>query len=468
MRIITTVREIAEALSGLLSVVPKRPTHAVLATVHVETVKEGIQLKASNLQSYLTVFIPCQVLEEGKTCIPAKLFSDIVTKQTKGKNSFGELELGVYVKDELTIVTNSGRQTIKVNDPTEFIDFPQPDTTDKKLTVDGIEFFNKCKTLSNHVSKNEHTGNLAHIHLAGNKLAACDGSKLAFSNLRMSEGSPSILIPPELVPILNKLNLVKTLTELENTNRINITFGIQSYEVNDYLFLNVGNWELIQRTQSYQPLPNFLLDDTTIYSELELDRQHLLSRLKAAIICCGQKSTKLWLHLQKGSLHFLTKNSCDSLTTGVVGDASCLLEAEHLLKIVDSLKVSTIKLRLPHTRNLIGIEVDDINIGLMVGEPKDDDQAILNEFLESIQAIKQHHQGFYQTVIAEPVVVAEEIDRASAEIKQTAVAVLEPIQSEPNVDDKVREAIAHLDHLLLTVTDIQMREAIVREVIAMV
>ena len=36
MRIITTIKEVAEALPGLLAVTPKRPTHAVLANIHCQ------------------------------------------------------------------------------------------------------------------------------------------------------------------------------------------------------------------------------------------------------------------------------------------------------------------------------------------------------------------------------------------------------------------------------------------------
>ena len=143
MKIITTIKEITEALPGLLAVTPKRPTHAVLANIYCQTIKEngkeGIRLRATNLQSYLTVFIACNVVESGECCIPAKLFSDIITK-TK---SSGVLELILSGNgEELTIGTNNLKQAIKAYDSSEFIEFPKPQETDKQVTVDGIQFFN--------------------------------------------------------------------------------------------------------------------------------------------------------------------------------------------------------------------------------------------------------------------------------------------------------------------------------------
>jgi DNA polymerase III sliding clamp (beta) subunit (PCNA family) len=440
----------------------------VLANIYCQTIKEngkeGIRLRATNLQSYLTVFIACNVVESGECCIPAKLFSDIITK-TK---SNGVLELILSGNGEqLTIVTNNLKQAIKSFDASEFIEFPKPQETDKQVTVDGIQFFNKTKTLCEHISKNSYTENLNNVHLAYGRLAACDGYKLAYADLKVSKDAPNILVPPDLIPVLNKLNLVKKLKDQENTD---ITFSVQEYELtnSDLLFFNFDNWELVQRTRSYRPLPNTNLEEGTVYTEVEFDRQHLLSRIKAAIICNEKKITRLWLHLQAGNLYFITDNSSDYLeanTSGVI--ASCLIEAEKLVQIVDSLKTKTIKIKLPHSWGLLGVEVDDFNIGLLSMESTDYDRMILNEFVEAL-GVKSLVEKAWEELPQLSTEVNHETEEALPEIKSTAVAVLEPVTTEPTIDSQVKDATTQLQNLLATVTDVQLKEAIVKEVLALV
>lgn len=473
MRIITTIKEVTDNLPGLLAVIPKRPTHAVLANIHCQTIKEngreGIRLRATDLQAYLTVFIACDVVEPGECCIPAKLFSDVVTKI----KVFGVLELilsgnGEQNGEQLAIVTNNLKQAIKAYDGSEFIEFPQPEKTDKQITVDGIQFFNKTKMLCGHVSKNSYTESLNNVHLAHGKLAACDGHKLAYANLKVSEDAPNVLIPPDLIPVLNKLNLVKKLKDLENTD---ITFGVQEYNTtnSDLLFFNFDNWELVQDTRSYKPLPDTNLEEGTVYTDLEFDRQHLLSRIKAAIICNEKKITRLWLHLQASNLYFITDNSSDHLetyTSGVI--ASCLIEAERFLQSVDSLKTKTVKIKFPHSRNLLSVEVDDFNIGLFPLESKEHDQITLDEFVETIGVKSQVEiawEELPQPAITEIVSVVE---GALPEIKKTTVAVLEPVATESTIDIKVKATIDHLKGLLSDISDVQLKEAIVKEVLALV
>jgi DNA polymerase III sliding clamp (beta) subunit (PCNA family) len=467
MRIITTIKEIAEVLPGLLAVIPKRPTHPVLANIYCQTIKEngkeGIRLRATNLQAYLSMFISCDVVEPGECCIPAKLFSDIITKIKSG----GVLELILFAREELTIETNNLKQAIKAYDSSEFIEFPKPQETDKQVTVDGIQFFNKTKTLCNHISKNSYTENLNNVHLAYGKLAACDGHKLAYADLKVSKDAPNVLIPPDLILVLNKLNLVKRLKDLENTD---ITFSVQEYELtnSDLLFFNFDNWELIQGTRSYKPLPDTNLEDGTVYTEVEFDRQHLLSRIKAAIICNEKKITRLWLHLQASNLYFITDNSSDYLeayTSGVI--ASCLIEAEKFVQIVDSLKTKTIKIKLPHSWGLLGVEVDDFNIGLLSMESTDYDQLTLNEFIETI-GVKSLVEKAWEELPQPATEVIHDTDEALPEIKSTVVAVLEPVTPESTIDSQVKEATTQLQNLLATVTDVQLKEAIVKEVLALV
>ena len=425
MRTIITAKKLADALPALLSIIPKKPKFQVLENIQCVATKEGIRLRASNLTSFLTVHIQCEVIKTGSCCIPAKLFSDIITKQAKNSG-----DLTLILEDTKLSICGKEKQVISVISDEEFIEFPLLGSTFKDINVNGIEFFNKAKTLCNYVCKNNSDISFNSVHLASGKLVACDSYKLAYADLKVNEDAPNVFISPDLIQVLGKLNLVKKLANLESED---ITIKVLAYPYeDDRLIVSFDNWELIQKTSKYKPLPLINLDKTTAYTDLEFDRQQLLSKIKAAIVCSDSKLTRLWLHLQNDNLYFVTANSQDYLTAS--GSAvSYLIEAEQFLKIVDSLKAKTVKLKLPHTRNLIGIEVDDFNLGLFPIEPKDSDNEILEEL---------------NTEGTTEIVTSLEVD------------------SNTLISAEIRNTVFYLQNLLESVTDVQLKEAIVKEVLA--
>jgi hypothetical protein len=113
------------------------------------------------------------------------------------------------------------------------------------------------------------------------------------------------------------------------------------------------------------------------------------------------------------------------------------------------------------------VEVDDFNIGLLLMKSKDYDQITLDEFVETI-GVESPVEITWKELPQLSTEVNHETEEALPEIKSTAVAVLEPVTTEPTIDSQVKDATTHLQNLLATVTDVQLKEAIVKEVLALV
>jgi DNA polymerase-3 subunit beta len=479
MRIITTVSDIAEYLPGLLSVVPKRPTHPVLANIYLETVKEehkeGIILRATDLSGFLEVFIPCDVRESGSVCIPAKMFSDILTVQTKSKKKVsGTLELSSDGDNLISIKTSSASQKLQGMSGDEFIEMPKQDNA-KIVKLNGVQFVNKCDLLSKYVSTDCTKQVLQHIQLANKKLIATDGHKIAFAAIQTNEGVTDFCINPAMVSTLKRLNLVKKLADLECEDIELLVEDIYQY---GSIFVEFGNWRLNWRTVEFKDITKHIPILANVIA-FEVDRADLISKLKAAIACSDiTKATKLWLHSQAGRLYLIANNSKDSLETNITEPVSFIINAENLLIVIETLKVKVVKLILPQSEadGLMGIDIDGVNVCLARRKRDNGDTDILNKFIENTNFIGTRdiiNKIYQEEVMAslEPLVKkrqAVDIVETLPEPKQITVAVLEPVISEPTVDDKVREAIAHLQSLLATVPDVQMREAIVKEVMAVV
>lgn len=464
MHIITTVPDVLKYLPGLLSVVPNKPTHAVLANVYVETVtdgyREGVLFRAANLSGFLEAFVSCEVKEAGSICIPAEIFSDILVAQNKNKKTLKTLELSTDADNLISIKTSNCSQTLQGMSGEEMPLIPRFEQTET-IIVNGVQFINKCSLLTKYCSKDPTKLALQTINLSQGKLTASDGHKVAFSEIDTTEYVGTVSIYPAMIDTLKKLNLVKKLADLECEN---IMLVVESGLFN-FVSIEFGNWKLIWRTGT----SDLDFDGISVSGKtttIEVDRKELVSKLKAAIVCRNQKITGLWLHSQAGRCYLIAVNSKDSLETDDITDpASFFLNAENLLSVVESLKVSTVKLVLPLNADskLMGVEVDGVNVCLSGKNKDDSSNDILSNFIEKTQFVSTRDviNKIYQ----------EEIEAKLEPLtskKQQVVATLEPIPVTTELDARLQNAINNLKTLLATIEDVQMREAIVREVLAVV
>jgi DNA polymerase III sliding clamp (beta) subunit (PCNA family) len=462
MHIITTL-EINEYLPGLLAIVPKRPTHAILANIYLETVKdgfkEGITLKATNLLAFLEIFLPCDVKVEGSVCIPAKLFSDIISTQAKNKKVLGTLEItseydNVADCPNIGIITSQGKQILKGMRGEDFVATP-PLAKHQEITVNGVQFLKNCDVLSKYVSKGATTyQQLQYINFNQKKLIASDGSKLAYTEIE-TDNTLQFAIPPEMLAVLKKLNLAKKLADLENES-ISISVEEDDDYGRYYLLIEFDKWKFTQGVNKYDPLSDSLKigeDPVTVL----VDRKELISKLKAAIICSEnpKKPTKLWLHsqAQAGRLYLVGDNSEDSLECNISETLTVAIEAAQLLAIAASLKTKMIQLNLPKYGSLLSIEVEGVNVCLAIKEKDNGSCEYLNEFL--------NNTDFTKPIVELPVINP---------VKPLLINQVKSEDTEENklIEEKVKDAITHLQNLLATVTDVQMREAIVKEVMVVI
>ncbi|MFM6003174.1 MAG: hypothetical protein ACKPA7_06985, partial [Sphaerospermopsis kisseleviana] len=439
MHIITTVPDVLKYLPGLLSVVPNKPTHGVLANVYVETVtdgyREGVLFRATNLSGFLEAFVSCEVKEAGSICIPAKLFSNILVAQNSNKKILKTLELSSDANNLISIKTSNSSQTLQGMSGEEMPLIPRLEPTNN-IVVNGVQFINKSSLLTKYCSKDVTKLALLTINLSQGKLTASDGHKVAFSEISTTEFDTTVSIYPAMIDTLRKLNLVKNLEDQECEN---ITLRVESAQFS-FVSIEFQNWKLTWRTgESDLDFSSISISGKT--TTVVVDRKELVSKLKAAIVCSNQKITGLWLHSQAGRLYLIAVNSKDSLETDDITDpASFLLKAENLLSVVESLKVPTVKLVLPLNAdsNLMGVEVDGVNVCLS-GKNKDDNaNDILSNFIEKTQFVSTRDviNKIYQ----------EEIEAKLEPLtskRQQVIATLEPtaVTTEPTLDARLQDVI---------------------------
>ena len=391
MQIITTVSQIAEQLKPLLKVIPSRPTHAVLANIKCEAVQaykpcpgaiteDGLLLSAADLSSFLTVFIPCQVLEVGNVCIPAFVFGKIIESlngKGKGKkNNVVEKSLILsttvdeYDQLLLNFEVEQNKQTLVCRSSEAFIDFPTV-TDDVVLRVNGLESLTACKTLVKHVRKNDLVHpHLSGIHLVDGRLIACDGHKIAYKLVQVSgDNQPPIIIKPEFIEHSIRLGLLKEVQGAEFTTLLDLKI-----EKDGWIQLQTANFCLTTRLEVYVPIPDIQVGKTD-YLQTEVNRTELIKKVELAQLCNSEEYldkdlNPVWLKLDNYGLHVVGAMSTDLIepliNQRIYEPATALIDAKKFIAMLKSVTTKTVVLNVPQENpNLMGIESDGVSIGLL-------------------------------------------------------------------------------------------------------
>lgn len=106
MKLSTTQENLAKALNIVGRVAGSKTTLPILSNLMLKTIKNRLQISATNLEVAITQFIGGKVDRDGSITIPARLTSDFVSNLPKGTINL-ELE-----KNKLHIKTNQYQSTI--------------------------------------------------------------------------------------------------------------------------------------------------------------------------------------------------------------------------------------------------------------------------------------------------------------------------------------------------------------------
>lgn len=105
---------LSQKLSAVSHAVSSKTSLPVLSHILIEAADNRITLSATNLEISIKTYLPAEVKEEGASCLPGRIFLDLVSSLPKGTVAFSEGNNTVTIKSE--------KANSKINGiaPTEF------------------------------------------------------------------------------------------------------------------------------------------------------------------------------------------------------------------------------------------------------------------------------------------------------------------------------------------------------------
>ncbi len=234
MRVVLERSNLLKSLSHVHRVVERRNTIPILSNVLLNATKQGLDMKATDLDLEVTEATAAQVEQAGGTTVPAHLLYDIVRKLPDGSEVMLRTD-----EDGNAMTVAAGRSSFRLQ-CLPLSDFPQltAGTFSHAFQLDAVAIKKLVDKTQFAISTEETRYYLNGIYLhavdAGGKLklrsVATDGHRLARAEMDAPagvEGMPGIIIPRKTVSELQKLvdapDTVVTI-ELSDT-KIRFTIG---------------------------------------------------------------------------------------------------------------------------------------------------------------------------------------------------------------------------------------------------
>lgn len=135
MKITIETAKLLEAIDLWLRFVSKNATLPILQNFYFKASIDGLLLRATDMEKYIEIELPCKVIMEWAITVNARMFSDIV-KSIEEK----ELELSVDQKSQI-MTCKSAKDTFDINGiaASEYVALPEV-PNDNKLNIDAQMF----------------------------------------------------------------------------------------------------------------------------------------------------------------------------------------------------------------------------------------------------------------------------------------------------------------------------------------
>jgi DNA polymerase-3 subunit beta len=281
----------------------KKVSLPILSTCLIETEKNFLKISATNLESGIIWWGLAKVEEEGKTCIDAKFFSNVIS-------NLKEETLTLQTENHiLKIEDKNVSLKIKGVNPEEFPIIPQKNSLEK-ISVNSEKLCESLRRIINipspSLGRPEISGILFSFEGDSLKLVATDSFRLAEKKIRLSP------------PLSKAYSLILPQSAAKEIVGI---FGKEESEINLYL---TPNQIFVESLARELPHPKVLFTSKLIegeypnYQEIipkkfktkaRLNREEFLSQVKAASLFSGKiNEIKLNLNKKEGKIEILSQN----------------------------------------------------------------------------------------------------------------------------------------------------------------
>jgi len=209
MKVTCLVDNLRDAIQASERLVGKKESLPVLSCLLIESQKNTLTIKATNLEAGIKVTFPADVSTEGKIAIPAQILSSIL------KVTHGEKVTLSGEENSLNVVARSGTTSIRAVASEEFPDIPFPEKS-KRMTLSRQALIEGFQSVMYAASQSMIRPELASISVSyadgALVFAATDSFRLAEKRMysKLSDMPEDILIPQK-----NAIELVNVLSSLD-------------------------------------------------------------------------------------------------------------------------------------------------------------------------------------------------------------------------------------------------------------
>ncbi len=209
MKITLERAELVRALAHVHRVVERRNTIPILANVLLRAGKNGLELKATDLDLEIVETVPAEIKQASATTVPAHMFYDIVRKLPEGSQV--ELQSGT---DRGSVQVRAGRSrfTLQTLPETDFPDIAAGDLPHRfKLAAGDLKRLVDKTQFAISTEETRYYLNGIYLHLVDDKklrAVATDGHRLAQVDLPAPKGAagmPGVIVPRKTVAEVQRL-----------------------------------------------------------------------------------------------------------------------------------------------------------------------------------------------------------------------------------------------------------------------
>jgi DNA polymerase-3 subunit beta len=339
MKIKCNQKDLSDTLFLINRAIPSKPTHPILANILMVTDKSAVTLTAFDLSLGIRSSFNAQVEEEGCVAIPARVFTDIITKLD------GEIKIEVSQVDDAVTVklkAKSGKYEIKGMLADEFPELPTMNVKEFEIESSVLAEALKASLFcaSDDLSRQVLTG----VHLTGKQdaleCAATDGHRLSVIKANREFGDDfEVTIPAKSLSELEKI-----LSKQDGKVSMLIDSGIALFKTD--------NHQLITRIlEGMYPAYNSLIPSHFNRSAV-VERKALISSIERLSIIADQKTKIVKIEVQQDKLILSCKSQDvgfghEELSARVTGDSiTVAFNAGYLLEGLKALPGAEVQVNL--------------------------------------------------------------------------------------------------------------------------
>jgi DNA polymerase III subunit beta len=290
MKLVCSQSDLSAKLSLLSRIVPSNPTHPVLANVLLTAEPERLGLSVFDLSIGMQVWIPATVETTGMLTLPARLFSEIVSKLPNKEVHLETEDLAV------SLACGSGRYQMQGLSADEFPELPtladiEPIEVDTAVLSEGLQA--TLFASSSDESKQVLTGLHFSSSTEGLEMATTDGHRLAiaqFPDSNTADLNLDVTVPARALRELERM-LGRTVATVEvRSDKTQIVFELKSEQGTERLSCRLLDGQY--------PAYNQLVP-RSFERQMAVDRQAFLSGVDRIAVLAARKNNIIRLRLDR-------------------------------------------------------------------------------------------------------------------------------------------------------------------------